>query len=216
MASRDDGKPSQPDISQPRPASARRWRIGENSASSGASTHTNAGGGRRQQSQGCFHGEHIWQVRGQGHPQARLAKTCRVPGAAYPVIEQRQQGLGLLQQHGACCGEPDSVPPTLNQPVPDQLFQAPYLLAQRRLGDEHPLRGVRERARVGNRHEVAQVAQLHAVRRHAVGIGQDGRSRLRLLHSRHRSRPGPSAPHRAGASVSRGWRPVLVTLPFFE
>jgi hypothetical protein len=37
------------------------------------------------------------------------------------------------------------------------LFQAPDLLAQGGLGDEDPLRGGREAARIGDRHEVAQM-----------------------------------------------------------
>jgi hypothetical protein len=47
----------------------------------------------------------------------------------------------------------------------DELLQPPDLLAQGRLGDEHPLRGVRETTRLGHRHEVPQMPQLNSLRR---------------------------------------------------
>jgi len=49
----------------------------------------------------------------------------------------------------------------------DDVLQAPQLLAQRRLRDEHALRRVREAAGLGDRHEVAQVPQLDILQRAA-------------------------------------------------
>ena len=51
------------------------------------------------------------------------------------------------------------------------------------------LRCVRERARAGNRDEVTQVPQLHALQRHAVRTGQHDRSCL--LHPAHPISPSP-------------------------
>jgi len=57
------------------------------------------------------------------------------------------------------------VAPTLQQWGADDLFQPPDLLAQGWLGDEHPLRGVREAACVSEGYEVTQVPQLKGRRR---------------------------------------------------
>jgi hypothetical protein len=43
----------------------------------------------------------------------------------------------------------------------DHLLQPPYLLAERGLSDEHPLRRVRERACVSDCHQVPQMPELN-------------------------------------------------------
>jgi len=53
----------------------------------------------------------------------------------------------------------------------DDLFEPPDLLAQGRLGDEHPLRGVGEAARVGERYEVTQMPQLNCQRGACYRLG---------------------------------------------
>ena len=73
-------------------------------------------------------------------------------------------------------------------PGSSSVVQPPDLLAQRRLRDEHLFRRVRERPGVGQRHEVAQVPQLHALRRHGARIRPPRRSRQDLIHRGHRAR----------------------------
>jgi hypothetical protein len=81
------------------------------------------------------------------------------------MVDQGQHVAGRVQQDAAGRGEPQPFPPALQQRRAHDLLQPPDLLAQRRLGDEDPLRGVREAARVGQRHEVAQMPQFNALRR---------------------------------------------------
>ena len=91
------------------------------------------------------------------------------------MIDLGQHGPGLLQQHGPRGGQPDALAPAVQQRRADDLLQAPDLLAQRRLGDVHPLRRMGEGARVGNRHEVAQMPEFHAGRGRATGARQRDR-----------------------------------------
>jgi hypothetical protein len=73
------------------------------------------------------------------------------------VIDEGQDGPGRVQQHAARRGEPQPVAAAVQQRRAHDLFQAPDLLAQGGLGDEDPLRGAGEAARIGDRHEVAQM-----------------------------------------------------------
>jgi hypothetical protein len=52
-----------------------------------------------------------------------------------------------------------------------------------------PCSTVRERARVGDRHEIAQVPQLHSLRHHAARTTHRNPCCLRLLHPGHRHDP---------------------------
>ena len=91
------------------------------------------------------------------------------------MIDLGQHGPGLLQQHGPRGGQPDALAPAVQQLGADDLFQPPDLLAERGLRDVHPLRRMGEGARVGNRHEVAQMPEFHAGRGRATGARQRDR-----------------------------------------
>jgi hypothetical protein len=73
--------------------------------------------------------------------------------------------LSAVQQYAARRGETQPFATAVQQRRAYDLFQAPDLLAQGGLGDEDPLRGVREAARIGDRHEVAQMPQFKTLRR---------------------------------------------------
>jgi hypothetical protein len=135
--------------------------------------HIDPGGlGRGPQPRRDVHGQVLGQGRRHREPQPRPAQACRLPGPAHPVIDPRQHRPGLVQQHAARLGQPHALPPALEQRRAHYLLQPPDLLAQRRLRDEHLFRRVRERPGVGHRHEVAQVPQLHALRRDTARIRQ--------------------------------------------
>jgi hypothetical protein len=72
---------------------------------------------------------------------------------------------GRVQQHGAGLGQLQAPAVAVQQLRADELLQPPDLLAQGRLGDEHPLRGVRETTRLRHRHEVPEMPQLNSLRR---------------------------------------------------
>jgi hypothetical protein len=93
------------------------------------------------------------------------AQARRLPGLADSVIDQGQHVPGGLQQYGARRGERHPVPAAVQQPGAEDLFQLPDLLAEGWLGDEQPLRGAGEGARVGDGREVPQVPQLKTLRR---------------------------------------------------
>ena len=98
------------------------------------------------------------------------------------MIDLGQHGPGLLQQYGPRGGQPDALALAVQQRRADDLLQAPDLLAQRRLGDVHPLRRMGEGARVGDRHEVAQVPEFDAERARATGAClQDRAGHCQLL-----------------------------------
>ena len=141
------------------------------------------GGRRGSQRGGGLDREGIGQPRRHDHAQARPSQACRLPGPVHPVVHERQHGAGRVQQHGAGRGEPQAFAAALQQRRADDLFQPPDLLAQGRLGDEHPLRGVSEAARVGDRDEVTQMPQLDGQRR-PCRLGQRYRLRLSVLHAR--------------------------------
>ena len=188
MASSGAGSVSGLAVSQPRPASARCSRIGENSASSGVSIQvmaTSRGIGGRAQPGGGLDGQGVRQVRRQGDPQPRPSQACRLPGLADPVIDQGQHVPGGVQQHGARRGQPHPVAAAVQQRRAEDLFQPPDLLAEGRLGDEQPFRGAGEGARIGDRYEVPQVPQFKTLRRLCVRPGQPDRFCLCLLHVRH-------------------------------
>jgi len=87
-------------------------------------------------------------------------------------LQQGQHGPRFLYQHAAGFGQPDAFWAAVQQRCADHLLQPSYLMTERGLGNEHPLRGVRERARIGNCHHVSQVPELNAVR-HFI-VQQDG------------------------------------------
>src|ERR1700761_536926 len=79
------------------------------------------------------------------------------------MVQQGKDGTGLLQQYRARWGEPYATTQALQQRSTDNLLQLPDLLAQRWLGDVNPLRGTRERAGIGDRHEIPQMSQLQTL-----------------------------------------------------
>jgi pimeloyl-ACP methyl ester carboxylesterase len=81
--------------------------------------------------------------------------------------------------------EAQAFTPTLQQRGTDDRFQSPDLLAQRGLGDEHPLCGVREAARIGQGYEVTHEPQLNTRWRSRGRPGQGTRSRVYSLHVGH-------------------------------
>ena len=130
--------------------------------------HVDVGGdrGRHEPGRGLRR-ERIGQVRRHYHLQPLPPQPRGVPGVVHPSVDQRQDGPGGFQQHGTGRCEPDTLAPTVQQLRADDVLQAPQLLAQRRLRDEHALRRVREAAGLGDRHEVAQVPQLDILQRAA-------------------------------------------------
>ena len=94
------------------------------------------------------------------------------------MIDRRQHVPGGVQQHGARRRELHPVAVAVQQPGADELFQPPDLLAERGLGDEQPLRGAGEGARLGDRDEVPQMPQLKTLRRLCACRGQPDRFRL--------------------------------------
>ena len=115
------------------------------------------GGRHRPQRRRGFYRQGIRQTRRHDHAQARPSQARRLPGPAHLVIHERQHVPGRVQQYGARRREPEAFAPALQQRGADDFFQPPDLLAQGGLGDEHPLRGVREAARVSEGYEVTQV-----------------------------------------------------------
>jgi hypothetical protein len=116
------------------------------------------------------------------------------------VIEQGQDGPRLLQEHGARRGQPYPLTAALQQWRAHHLLKAPDLLAQRRLSDEHPLRGVRGRASVGDRHKIAQMTQLDTRQSHALRTRQHNRF---CLCQPYRSLPHPGHPHHPARALAQ-------------
>ena len=141
--------------------------------------------GGRAQPGGGLDGQGVRQVRRQDDPQPRPSQARGLPGLADPVIDRGQHVPGGVQQHGARRGQPHPVPAAVQQRRADELFQPPDLLAEGRLGDEQPLRGAGEGARLGDRDEIPQVPQLKTLWRLCVRPGKPDRFRLCLLHVRH-------------------------------
>jgi hypothetical protein len=152
-------------------------------------------GGGRPQPRGGLDRQRLGQVRRHHEPQPGPPDPGGLPGPAHAVIDQRQHGPGLLQQHRARLGQPHPVAEAAQQRGAHHLLQPPDLLAQRRLRDVHLLGGMREGARVRDGHEVAQVPQLHPLRRHAARTGQQrsGRGLLDLGDAHVISLPGAEA-----------------------
>jgi hypothetical protein len=121
--------------------------------------------GRRPQRGGGLYRQVLGQARRDDHPQPRTSQARGLPGAAHLVIDQGQNVPGRVQQHAARRGEPQPFVAAVQQRRAHDLFQAPDLLAQGGLGDEDPLCGVREAARIGDRYEVAQMPWFKALRR---------------------------------------------------
>ncbi len=91
-------------------------------------------------------------------PASPAAASCIVCSSRGGL---RQQRLRLLLQQPAGVGEPHTAAVALEQLHPELGLEPADLLAQRRLGDVQALRGPTEVELVGNRGEVAQMAQLH-------------------------------------------------------
>ena len=182
-------------VSHPRPASARRCQITENPASRGLHPeHLHVGGGGRRPQRRCgLHREAIGQAGRHDHAQPRPPETCRPPGPAHLVIDPGQHVPGGARQHGARRGQAQALAPALQQRRADDFFQPPDLLAQGRLGDEHPLRGVRE---AGERHEIPQMPQSGSRRRCRDLYRQLRRFQLCLIHVTHLPMPLPGGPRR--------------------
>ena len=146
---------------------------------------TPAAAGGRTQPGGGLDGQAVRQVRRHDDPQPRPSQACRLPGLADRMVDRGQHVPGGVQQHGARRGQPHPVAAAVQQRRADDLFQPPDLLAERRLGDEQPLCGVGEGARLGDRDEIPQMPQFKALWRLGVRPGKPDRFRLCLLHVRH-------------------------------
>ena len=70
----------------------------------------------------------------------------------------------LDQEHRPGSGQRNMVRAALDEADPQLTFQPLHLLAQRRLHDVLPLRSPAEMQLLGQRHEVAELTQLHARR----------------------------------------------------
>ena len=163
MTSSGPGSPAGSDITQPRAASACRRRISENPASTGASSQVMSTPAAAATD--CKRAAvSVAKASGSSGDRANRSRgrstPGRLPAAAYPVLDQVQHRPRLLQQHPARVGQPHAATPADQQRGAHHLLQPPDLLAQRRLGDEDPLRRPRERAGIGDRHQVAQMPQL--------------------------------------------------------
>jgi hypothetical protein len=73
---------------------------------------------------------------------------------------ERRIGRGRAGTGTASRGQPQPVAPALQQGRAHDLLEPPDLLAQRRLGNEDLLGGASEVARIGQRHEIAQMPQF--------------------------------------------------------
>jgi hypothetical protein len=80
-----------------------------------------------------------------------------LPGPVHRLVRQGQHVSGLVQQHAASRGQPQPLASALKQRRAHDLLQPSDLLAQGRLGNEDLLGGAGKAARIGQRHEVAQM-----------------------------------------------------------
>ena len=120
-------------------------------------------GGHRLQPGGGIRRELLRQQRGKYEPQPHSFHARRLPAAAYPcsirysaVRDSSSSTLPASVSRRPSRRRSSNGVPTISSSTAD-------LLAQRRLRNVHPLRCLRERASIGDCHQVPQMPQLDSL-----------------------------------------------------
>ena len=110
--------------------------------------------------------EHLREVRALvalhvAHPQLALWPVVRGPRANERVLDVREDGARLVKKDRARSREPNVPAVPLQQRDAHLALERAHLLAERRLGDEEPLRRTRERELLRHGHKVLELPEVH-------------------------------------------------------